>query len=128
MTSKVNDVPLEFIKKNYGKKVVSLYKKELAKLKGEFSKKYPSADMSKFDFQVDITKDAKLESSRVYYNVDDISAFDIESDEFKNNKLYTKYLYSGKHRWPKIWSDDGAKPEFTRLRYPSDPLTKCDVE
>ena len=127
MTSEVNDVPLEFIKKNYGKKVVSLYKKELAKLKGEFSKKYPSADMSKFDFQVDITKDAKLESSRVYYNVDDISAFDIESDEFKNNKLYTKYLYSGKHRWPKIWSDDGAKPEFTRLRYPSDPLTKCDA-
>ena len=29
--------------------------------------------------------------------------------------------------WPKIWSDGGSKPEFTRLRYPKDPLTKCDA-
>ena len=139
--SKVNEaersnVPLDFIKKNYGKnykKVVSLYKKELARLKGDFFRKYPSADMSKFDFQIDISKDGTLESSDVYYNVDDTSAFNIESEDFKGNKLYTKYLYSGarrvsEQRWPKIWSDDGSKQSFLRLRYPSDPLTKCDAK
>ena len=123
-------IPLDFIKKNYGKnyrKVVDLYKKELYKLKENFSEKYPLADMTKFNFQVSITTDAKLESSRVYYNVDDISAYDITSETFKSNKLYTKYLYSGKHRWPKIWNDDGTKPKFTRLRYPSDPLTSCNA-
>ena len=31
--------------------------------------------------------------------------------------------------WPRIWSEAtaGSKPEFTRLRYPKDPLTKCDA-
>ena len=125
----MNDVPVNFIKKTYGKnykKVIDLQKRELARLKGDFFKKYPSADTSKFDFQLSVAKDGTLESSDVYYNVDDISAFNIESDDFKNNKLYTKYLYSGKYTWPKIWSDNGTKPEFTRLRYPKDPLTGCD--
>ena len=122
----MNDVPIDFIKKNYGKnykKVIELYKRELARLKVI----YPSADTSKFDFQLSVAKDGTLESSDIYYNVDDISAFNIESDDFKNNKQYTKYLYSGKYRWPKIWSDNGkTKPEFTRLRYPKDPITGCD--
>ena len=83
--------------------------------------------MSKFDFQVSISKDVKLESSKVYYNVDDVSSYDITSDAFKNNKLFTKSLYNGEHRWPKIWNDDGTKPKFTRLRYPSDPLTSCNA-
>ena len=77
----MNDIPLDFIKKNYGKnykKVIELYKSELAKLKGDFFKKYPSADTSKFDFQLSVAKDGTLESSDVYYNVDDISAFNIE--------------------------------------------------
>ena len=121
----------DFITKNYGKnheKVLELYKKELAKLKGDFSKKYPSADMSKFDFQVNINKDGTLESNRVYFNVDDISAYNIESDDFKNNQQYTKYLHNKvTPEWPKIWSDNGKiKPEFTRLRYPKDFLTDCD--
>ena len=106
------------------KKVVDLYKKELARLKGDFFKKYPSADTSKFNFQLSVAKDGTLESSDVYYNVDDTSAFNIESEDFKNNRLYSKYLYS---EWPKVWSNGGSKPEFTRLRYPSDPLTKCDA-
>ena len=92
------NIPLDFIKKNYGrnyKKVVDLYKKELDRLKENFSEKYPSADMSKFDFQVSISKDVKLESSKVYYNVDDVSSYDITSDAFKNNKLFTKSLYNG---------------------------------
>ena len=125
----MNDIPVNFIKNNYGKnykKVIELYKRELARLKGDFFKKYPSPDMSKFDFQLSEAKDGTLDSSDVYYNVDGTSAFNIKSEDFKSNKLYTKYLYSRKYRWPKIWSGSGTKPEFTRLRYPSDPLTGCD--
>ena len=77
----------DFIKKNYKnpEKVTKLYHTELAKLKGDFFKKYPLADMSKFDFQVNINKDGSLEDSRVYYNVDSISSFNVESNDFKNN-------------------------------------------
>ena len=32
-----------------------------------------------------------------------------------------------KKKWLKIWSDNGAKPKFLRLKYPGDPLTKCDA-
>ena len=115
------------MEKDYGKnykKVVDLYKKEFNKLKKNFSEEYPSADMSKFDFQISISKDATLESSKVYYKVDDISAYDITSEAFKNNKQYTKYLYS---EWPKIWSALGTKPKFTRFRYPKNPKTGCNA-
>ena len=126
----------DFIKKNYKnpEKVLKLYNAELAKLEGNFSRKYPSADMSKFDFQVSIDRDGNLESSKIYFNVDSISSFNIESNHFKNNPEYTKYLNSRdreatlrSHLWPKIWSDNGSrKPKFTRLRYPKDFLTDCD--
>ena len=96
----------DFIKKNYKNpgKVLELYHAELARLKGDFSRKYPSADMTKFDFQVSIDRDGSLESSKIYFDVDSISAFDIESDDFKNNPKYTKYLNSRikKEMWPKI--------------------------
>ena len=120
----------DFIEKNYKnpEKVLKLYNAELAKLEGNFSRKYPSADMSKFSFQVNINKDGSLESSKIYFNVDSISSFNVESDDFKNNPEYTKYLNSRvKKEWPKIWSDNGSrKPKFTRLKYPKDYLTDCD--
>ena len=52
----------DFIKKNYKnpEKVLKLYNAELARLKGNFSRKYPSADMSKFDSQVSIDIDGNL--------------------------------------------------------------------
>ena len=42
----------DFIKKNYKnpEKVLKLYYAELAKLEGNFSREYPSANMSKFNF------------------------------------------------------------------------------
>ena len=119
-----------FIKKNYKnpEKVLKLFHSKHDKLEDNFLKKYPQADMMKFAFQVDINKDGTLESSRVYFQVDSTSAFDIKSKEFTSNPEYTKYLYSGteKEMWPEVWSDGGTKPEFTRLRFPKDPLTRCD--
>ena len=94
----------DFIRKNYKnpEKVIILYHSEHSKLEGNFFKKYPSADIDKFAFQVDIKKDGTLESSRVFFQVNSISAFDIKSKEFTSDPKYTKYLYSGtkKEPWP----------------------------
>ena len=121
----------DFVRKNYKnpEKVIKLYHSEHDKLEKNFSKKYPQADIDKFAFQLDINKDGTLESSRVFFQVNSISAFDIKSKEFTSDPKYTKYLYSGtkKEPWPKIWSVDGSKKKkFTRLKLPEDSLTKCD--
>ena len=119
----------DFIRKNYKnpEKVIRLYHSEHSKLEGNFFKKYPSADIDKFAFQVDIKKDGTLRSSKVFFQVNSISSIDVESKNFKSNSEYTKYLYSGtkKEPWPKIWNDGGSKPKFTRLRFPKDPSMKC---
>ena len=119
----------DFIKKNYRNPegVIELYHSEHSKLEGNFFKKYPLADIDKFSFQVDINKDGTLESSRVFFSVDSISSFNVKSKDFKDNPKYTKYLYSGSkvEAWPKVWSDGGSEPKFTRLRYPKDPPFKC---
>ena len=121
----------DFIRKNYEnpEEVIKLFHSEHSKLERGFFKKYPLANIDKFSFQVDINKDGTLGSSKVFFSVDSISSFDVESKNFKNNPEYTKYLYNGSkvEAWPKVWSDGGSKPEFTRLRYPKDPLTKCDA-
>ena len=118
---------VEFIKKNYDnpEKVLKLYHSELEKLKKNFSGKYPFAALSKFDFQVSINKDGSLDCSKIYFIViPHHTSYDVESDGFRKNPAYTKYLYS--ETWPKIWSANGKIPKFTRLKFPKDPLTKCD--
>ena len=119
----------DFIKKNYKnpERVIELYHSEHSKLEGNFFKKYPQADIDKFSFQVDINKDGTLESSKVFFSVDSISSFDVESKNFKTNPEYTKYLHSGSkvEAWPVVWDAGGYKPKFTRLRYPKDPSMKC---
>ena len=121
----------DFIRKNYKnpEKVIRLYHSEHDKLERNFFKKYPKADIDKFAFQVDIKKDGTLRSSKVFFQVNSISSIDVESKNFKSNSEYTKYLHSGtkKEPWPRVWSDGGSKPKFTRLIFPKDPLTKCDA-
>ena len=112
----------DFIRKNYEnpEKVIKLFHSEHSKLERGFFKKYPLADIDKFSFQVDINKDGTLGSSKVFFSVDSVSSFDVKSKNFKNNSEYTKYLYSGSkaEAWPKVWSDGGSEPKFTRLRFP----------
>ena len=119
----------DFIRKNYKnpEKVIKLFHSEHDKLEKNFFREYPKADTNKFAFQVDINKDGTLGNTRVFFQVDDMSAFDIESKEFTSNPKYTKYLHSGtkKEPWPRVWSDGGSKPEFTRLIFPKDLSTKC---
>ena len=110
----------DFIRKNYRnpEKVIKLYHSENSKLEGNFFKKYPQADKYKFSFQVTIKKGGALESAKVFFDVDSISSFDVESKEFKSNPKYTKYLYSGSEveAWPVVWDAGGSKPKFTRFR------------
>ena len=119
----------DFIRKNYKnpEKVIKLFHSEHDKLEKNFKKRYPKANTNKFAFQVDINKDGTLGNTRVFFQVDDMSAFDIESKEFTSNPKYTKYLHSGveKEPWPRVWNDGGSKPEFTRLIFPKDLSTKC---
>ena len=119
----------DFIKKNYKnpERVIKLFHSEHSKLEKIFFKKYPLANIDKFSFQVDIGENETLESSKVLFHADLTTLFDIESKDFKSNPEYTKYLYNGSkvEAWPKVWSDGGSRPEFTRLRYPEDPPFKC---
>ena len=87
----------EFIQRNYDnpKKVLELFRTELKKLKNNFHRKYPNADLSKFDFEVIIHKDGTLDSSKVYFiAIPHHTSYDIETSAFKNNPEYTKYLSS----------------------------------
>jgi hypothetical protein len=91
------------------------------KAMSEFKSKYPYADMSKFDFQVTVSKDWLVESVDIFFKLDDgVISYDITSDTFKNSKELVRYLTAMKPKaWPKIWKSGGDIPEFFNLRTPS---------
>ena len=67
-------------------------------MKENFRKKYPNATLSKFDFEVTFTKDGTVESRDIFYEVDDLTCYDITSDTFRTNPGWTKYLH-----WVEGW-------------------------
>ena len=86
--------------KNYDK-VISEGKKEREKLKADFLKKYPNADISKFEFNAYYNQDNTLESTSIYFKNSDIFSTDIKSNTFLDDRSMTKYLYSNKvHNLP----------------------------
>ena len=75
-----------------------------AKLK--FRKKYPNADISKFDFSATVEKTGDIEETSVSYKINEDEGYDITSDTFK--RLYSDALY-----WtPRIWDTDGTVQPF----------------
>jgi hypothetical protein len=48
-------------------------------MKEDFRKKYPGAEMSKFDFQVTFAKDGTLESKDIFFKVTDLESYDIKN-------------------------------------------------
>ena len=52
-------------------------------------KKYPNADLSKFDFKVDINQDGTVGSTAIYFKNSDV-----KSNTFLNDKSMTKQLDS----------------------------------
>ena len=67
----------DFEKAYYGKnddKVMKETKKDREKLKADFLKKYPHADISRFEFDVYYNQDGTVESTAIYFkNSDTIS-------------------------------------------------------
>ena len=98
----------DFLKQYYGTnydKAIENAKSKRAEMKSEFLKKYPNADLSKFDFEVDLNKDGTVQSTSIYFKNSDILSTDITSSTFLNDKTMTKYLYSNtKHNiYPEMW-------------------------
>ena len=110
----------EASKKFYGK-YYDLVKKEQKivdkKLKENFLKKYPYADLSKFEFVQDYTKDGSFNGAKIYFINNKYIQTDIESDTFKNDPTVTKYIYIKKpkiEKFPKIWESNGSIQEIPK--------------
>ena len=85
-------------------------------MRRDFLKKYPDADIDKFDFEVSVDQDLNIEKN-IYYKIDDTVYYDITSDTFLNNKEWTKYLTVNKKVGFRIWSLKDEIPKFQNLRY-----------
>ena len=88
-----------FYKKYYGDnydKAMENSRKEKLKMKANFIKKYPNADLTKFEFVVSMKRNGDIDSTAIYFKNSDILSTDITSDTFLNDKSMTKYLYSNK--------------------------------
>ena len=96
----MNQILRNYYGKNYDKAMENA-KKKRAEIRADFIKKYPNADLSKFDFEVHINQDGTVGSTAIYFKNSDVLSTDIKSDTFLNDKSMTKYLYSNKgHNLP----------------------------
>ena len=106
-------------KKFYGKNYDFVMKEEKIvdkKLKDNFLKKYPYADLSKFNFKSDFDKDGSFSGAKIYFINNKYIQTDIESNMFKNDPIVTKYLYSKKpvEKFPKIWKSNRSIQEIPK--------------
>ena len=85
------DIFRNYYGQNY-EKVKAAVPVEIRKMKEDFRKKYPGAEISKFDFQVTFAKDGTLESRDIFFKVTDLESYDIKSSTFKINKKWTWYV------------------------------------
>ena len=106
----MGDVYADYMKVLKRPDVVLASNKAREKAVSEFRKKYPEADMSKFDFEVDVDLSGKVTGVIVNYKVDEDTSYDITSDGFKSNPEWVKFLYSGKsiNGWPILWDSVGT--------------------
>ncbi len=85
-----------------------------ANTKREFLKKYPDADISKFEFRVILMDKGDIDKYETYFKLSGIDSFNITSDSFKINKQWTKYLTSNKDREFGIWYPNGTVQTYER--------------
>ena len=96
---------------------------EMARKKAvsEFKAKYPNANMSRFEFEVDVDLSGNVTGVVTNFKVDDDSTYDITSDGFTSNPTYVKFLSSfvaTRNGWLLIWASGGDIPAFSHLREP----------
>ena len=83
----------ELTKKYYGKnydKAMKNAEEERIRLRKRRIKKYPKADLSKFDFQVYLNQDGTVDSTSIFFINSDVISTDITSDTFLNGKRNDK--------------------------------------
>ena len=79
--------------KNYDY-VMKNSKEDVKEMEKQFLKKYPNADMSKFEFYGNFDKNGNFIDAPIYFKNNEFTSTDIRSDTFLNDKSMTKYLYS----------------------------------
>jgi hypothetical protein len=87
----------------------------------KFKAKYPNADMSRFEFEIDLDLSGRVTDVVTYFKVDDDTSYEVNSDGFRSNPAYVKFLSSAietRDGWPSIWASDGDIPAFSHLREP----------
>ena len=117
----MGDVYAEYMKVLKRPDIVLASNKTREKAISEFKEKYPNADMSKFDFEVDVDLSGKVTGVVVNYKVDEDTSYDITSDGFKSNPEWVKFLSSfvpTRDGWPTIWASGCSIPKFSNLREP----------
>ena len=91
---------------NY-EKAKRTYETAVAEVKLDFERRYPTADISKFVFDADITKNGDLRRAWFKYRNKFGETFDINSNVFR--AYYSDSLY-----WqPRIWGPNGTFQPFT---------------
>ena len=96
----------EYYGKNYDKAMENI-RKEQSRMRADFLKKYPNADISKFEFDVTLKRNGDVDSTAIYFKNSDITGTYITSNTFLNDKSMTKYLYN-MEKYPKIWQSNGT--------------------
>jgi hypothetical protein len=87
----------------------------------KFKAKYPNADMSRFEFEVDLDLSGRVTDVVTYFKVDDDTSYEVNSDGFRSNPAYVKFLSSAietRDGWPVVWASGGGIPAFSHLREP----------
>ena len=120
----MGDVYAEYMEVLKRSDVVLASNKAREKAISEFKEKYPSANISKFDFEVDVDLSGKVTGVVVNYKVDEDTSYDITSDGFKSNPEWVKFLYSSKSTggWPRLWDSSGTVYELQPLVFPAEPI------
>ena len=90
---------------NYDKAVRNT-KLGIERAKLNFKRRYPNADISKFDFDVTLSKTGDIEETNIFYKINKDEGYDIASETFKRS--YSSALY-----WqPRIWDTGGTYQPF----------------
>ena len=86
----------EYYGKNYDKTMENI-RKEQSKMRADFLKKHPNADISKFEFDVTLKRNGDVDSTAIYFKnsaiTDDLLSTDITNNTFLNDKSMTKLCF-----------------------------------
>lgn len=95
----------QYYGENYDKALNNL-RKTKKRLRDEFEKKYPNAHISRFSFNVTLSKTGDVTGTSVPFKIRHNQFLDITTNTFKE-------LYSGELYWsPRIWDTGGTVQPF----------------